>query len=266
MRNLLRFIKVYHFVLLFILIESLSLFFYINNHSFQKSKFISFIGEYSSSFYNSVNNMNEYFHLKAENNNLIQENSKLRSFLVGKGNDCEQDKKIEFEFNYIPAKVIYNSVFKSNNYIRLSKGKIDGVKKGMGIVVENGVIGQVVSISENYSLAISILNQRSSVPIRHDKSNQNGNLIWNGTNYFECEINDIPNHAEINIGDTISTNGYSSVFPEGINIAIIKSYKKGNETGLYTITTKLLNDMNTIKNVYIINSLTKEEKLSIDKK
>jgi len=263
MRNLLRFVKVYHFVLLFILIESFSLFLYINNHNFQKSKFSSFIGEYSGILYKSVENINSYFHLEQENMNLINENAKLRS-LLSKEKLTEHFESTIFEFNYIPSKVIFNSVYKSNNYIRLNKGKVDGVEKGMGIIVKHGVIGQVVSVSKNYCLVISILNQRSSVPISHNKSSQNGNLIWTGRNYFEGEINDIPNHANIRIGDTISTNGYSAIFPEGINIAIVKSFEKGNETGLYAINTTFLNDMNSINNVYIVNSLRKEEKLSLE--
>ena len=60
-------------------------------------------------------------------------------------------------------------------------------------------------------------------------------------------------------GDTIQTNGFSSIFPEGINIGKVISYKKGNENGLCNVNIKFLNDMNTTKNVYIINSLIKEE-------
>ena len=50
-----------------------------------------------------------------------------------------------------------------------------------------------------------------------------------------------------------------SIFPQRINIATVISYTKGNENGLCNIDIKFLNDMNTVKNVYIINSLIKEE-------
>ena len=98
-------------------------------------------------------------------------------------------------------------------------------------MVENGVIGIVNSISLNYSKAISILNSKSSISVMHLKSNQNGSLKWMSDNYMSAEINDIPNHANINIGDTIQTNGYSSIFPSGINVGTITSYKKGSENG-----------------------------------
>ena len=41
----------------------------------------------------------------------------------------------------------------------------------------------------------------------------------------------------------------------------------GNKSGFFNLNIKFLNDMNTVKNVYIINSLMKEEveKLEIEK-
>ena len=129
----------------------------------------------------------------------------------------------------------------------------------MGVIVDNGVIGIVSTTSKNFSKVISVLNQKSTISVVHIRSGQNGSLKWNTDNYMTAMISDIPNHANIQIGDTIQTNGFSSIFPEGINIAKVISYKKGNENGLCNVNIKFLNDMNTAKNVYIINSLIKEE-------
>ena len=162
-------------------------------------------------------------------------------------------------YNYIPARIINNSIYKKDNFIVINKGKLDGVKNGMGIITNNGIIGIINSTSDNYSKAISILNSKSSISIKHIKSNQNGSLKWKNNNYMEAEINDIPNHADIYIGDTIQTHGYSSIFTEDINIGTIISYKKGKENGLYNIKVRFLNDMNRSTNVYIINTLYKKE-------
>ena len=160
---------------------------------------------------------------------------------------------------YIPARIIKNSIFKQNNFVLINKGEKDGVKSGMGVIVDNGVIGIISITSENFSKVTSVLNQNSTISVIHIKSGQNGSLKWNTNNYMTAMINDIPNHANIQIGDTIQTNGFSSIFPQRINIATVISYTKGNENGLCNINIKFLNDMNTVKNVYIINSLIKEE-------
>ncbi|MBT6808117.1 MAG: rod shape-determining protein MreC, partial [Flavobacteriales bacterium] len=211
MRNLFRFIKVYHFALLFILIESFSLFLYISNHKFQQSRFLSFTQEYTGAIYSYYSDINEYFDLKKGNNYLKQENAKLLSILSKEENNPNPEL-----FNYISATIIKNSIYKEDNYLLLNKGEKDGVRSNMGVVTENGVIGIISTTSKNYSKAISILNQTSSISILHLKSKQNGSLIWTGNDYRTAEINDIPNHADLLVGDTIVTNGFSSIFPEGI--------------------------------------------------
>ena len=254
MRNLFRFIKDYHFVLLFILMESFSLFLYISNHKFQQSKFLSFTQEYTGTIFGYYSDLSEYLKLKEENNFLQRENAKLYALLSKKK---ENTNPILNE--YIPSRIIKNSIFKQNNFILLDKGENDGVKSGMGVMVDNGVIGIISITSENFSKVTSVLNQNSTISVIHIKSGQNGSLKWNTNNYMTAMINDIPTHANIQVGDTIQTNGFSSIFPKGINIAKVISYKKGNENGLCNINVKFLNDMNTVKNVYIINSLIKEE-------
>ena len=76
---------------------------------------------------------------------------------------------------------------------------------------------------------------------------------------MESKINDIPNHADIHIRRYHTDKWIQPIFPENINIGTIISYKKGNENGLYNIKVRFLNDMNSITNVYIINSLYKKE-------
>jgi len=255
MRNLFLFLKKYYFVLLFLFIESLSLYLYFSNHRYQKSKILSFTQEYTGAIYNYYSNISEYLNLKKENKFLKKENAKLYSMISYE----KENNNTNHLYNYIPARIINNSVYKKDNFIVINRGRIDGVKEGMGIMTDNGIIGIISSISNNYSKAISILNSKSSVSIKHVKSNQNGSLKWTNHNYMEAEINDIPNHANISLGDTIQSNGFSSIFPENINIGTIISYNKGNENGLYNIKVKFLCDMNNITNVYIINSLHKKE-------
>ena len=310
MRNLFRFIKIYHFVLLFILMESFSLFLYLSNHKFQQSKFLSFTQEYTGAIFNYYSDLTQYLNLNEENESMHRENAKLYTLLNNESKNQEllsgyipllrQDLKnleneykslvLEYKeicikerftdppefgewlyekkdmktlqiFDYIPARVIKNSIFKQNNFIMLDKGEKDGVKSGMGVRVNNGVIGIVFATSENFSKVTSILNQNATIHVVHVKSEQHGSLRWNTNDYMTATMEDLPNSARdtIQIGDTIQTSGRSAIFPEGINIAKVISYNKGNKSGFFNLNIKFLNDMNTVKNVYIINSLMKEE-------
>jgi len=134
----------------------------------------------------------------------------------------------------------------------------------MRVISTNGVIGIVNSTSENYALIISVLNKKSAISICLKKQNNYGSLKWKGFNYKEANIESIPNHVKINLGDTIITNGYSTIFPSEINIGTVKSFKKNHETGNQDITIDLFTDFNNIKYVYVVKSQNSQEQLNLE--
>ena len=117
MHNLLRFIKINQFLLLFILIEGVSITLLLQNNSFQAAKTVEFSTQYTSALYNYTNSLSGYLALKKTNDYLVEENAKLHELL--KHNDYFIDSTLlrNKRFNYIAAKVINNSVKKRNNFI-----------------------------------------------------------------------------------------------------------------------------------------------------
>tara|TARA_B100001758_G_scaffold217676_1_gene204657 strand:+ start:30877 stop:31689 length:813 start_codon:yes stop_codon:yes gene_type:complete len=264
MHNLLRFIKLNQFLLLFILIEGLSITLLITNNSYQANKLIKFSTQYTSAIYYSTSSLYDYLALRETNEYLIKENAKIRSLLQNeitfKDTSIIKNKK----FNYIAAKVINNSVQKRNNFITLNKGSKSGIKEGMGVITNEGVIGVVHSVSKNYSLIISLLHKKSATGIFLKKNMHTGILKWKGFNYKIATINDLPSHIPLNIGDTIITNSYSNIYPEGVNIGSISSFKKNNEDGFYTVNVNLFEDFNNLRYVYIVHSPQSNEQLQLE--
>ena len=87
-----------------------------------------------------------------------------------------------------------------------------------------------------------------------------GILKWNGFNYKTATISDLPIHIPLNIGDTIITNSYSKIYPEGINIGTITNFKK-NDDGFYTVDVGLFQDFNCLKYAYVVHSKETKEQL-----
>ena len=165
MHNLLRFIKLNHFLLLFILIEGFSITLLLQNNSFQASKTVAYSTQYTSAFYNSTSSLVDYMALKETNDFLVTENAKLYSLL---NRDEQFDDSLLIrnkDYNYIPAKVINNSVNKRNNFMTLNKGLVNGIENGMGVITQNGVVGVVHSVSENYALVLSVLHKKAATGI-----------------------------------------------------------------------------------------------------
>ena len=95
------------------------------------------------------------------------------------------------------------------------------------------------------------------------RNNHNGILKWNGFDYRIANITNFPNHIVLNKGDTIITNSHSIVFPEGISIGTITSFKKDTE-GYYNVEVTFFEDFNQLNFVYIINSTETEEQQNLE--
>ena len=265
MHNLLRFIKLNQFLLLFVLIEGLSIILLLQNNSYQAHKAIQFSTEYTSIIYRYKNSLSNYLSLKTTNDYLILENAKLHTLLQNNEKFADSSLLRNKKFNYIAAKVINNSVKKRNNFITLNKGLKNGIKNGMGVMTNQGAIGIIHSVSNNYALAISLLHNKSAIGIFLKKNMHTAILKWEGFDYRTATIRDLPIHIPLNIGDTIITNSYSNIYPEGINIGTISDFKK-NDDGFYTINVSLFEDFNNLRYVYVIHSKESEEQLILESK
>ena len=256
--------------ILFLLLLVISLSLTIQSHSFHRSKIISSANFLSGNVYEKVNDLNEYLNLKTENQQLAEENAKLRSFLFN-GIDTIAIQKLDSLKNsnstdIIVAKVIHNSYNVYENYLTLNAGALDGVQSDMGVINSRGIIGIIENTSPKYSTVISILNKRTQINAKIKKSNHFGSLNWDGKSTGFVQLTDLPRLALIKIGDTIVTGGQSVIFPENINIGTIAKIYRHEQTNFFTLDIKLFNDMTNLGHVYIIKSKDRDEVLNLEKR
>lgn len=270
MQQLFYFIRKFRYFLLFIVLEILALFFTIQHHSFHKSKFVNSANFLSGGIYKKVNSINEFFNLKTENQILSEENTRLKNLLEKKKINLSSENITVIDtsqyfqkYEYISAKIINNNFTKRNNFLTINKGSKHGLVPDLGVINSKGVIGITKNTSPNYATVLSILNSSSKLNVRLKNSNHYGTLIWNGKDYNITQIADIPRQAIIKIGDTIITGGRSAVFPEGINIGVIKDFKFENSQ-YQEINVLLFNDMSSIGHVQVIKNLQKTEQINLE--
>ena len=64
MQNLLRFIRMYNVLIVFLFFQGISINLYLKNNSFQNSIALEHANNYKGEIYTITNNINEYFKLK----------------------------------------------------------------------------------------------------------------------------------------------------------------------------------------------------------
>ncbi|PQJ69357.1 rod shape-determining protein MreC [Polaribacter butkevichii] len=269
MQQIIYFFQKFKYFLFFLLLELIALTFTFNNLNFHKSKFVNSANNITGGLYTTLANSTEYLGLKTENEFLSIENTKLKNQLeknklfFSKDSMIVDSSKYHQKYTYTQAKIINNNYSKSFNFLTINKGKNQKIDKEMAVINSRGVIGITENTSNNYTRIQSILNKNSKINARLKNSNYFGTLGWDGSNYRTVQLSDIPRQAPLKIGDTIETDGKSTIFPEGIPIGTISKINHGN-TADNKVDVQLFNDMSNLGYVYIIRNLDKEEIQSLE--
>jgi rod shape-determining protein MreC len=265
MQPLIRFFLKYYNAFLFIGLEIIAFMLIINTNYYQQSRYISFSSNLSGKVNKAYSDITQYFSLRYSNKILAEENAKLHqqqlySFLRTDAKTFSvNDTTYRQMYEYEQAKVISNSTHKQNNFIMLDKGRLQGVRPNMGIIGPNGIIGIVKHVSDNFSLVSSVLNSKSKISARLKRTDHVGTIIWKGGDNTHVQMNDIPIHVKLKIGDTITSSGYSLAFPQGLPLGIIDQVETNSSNDFYSLRIRLFCDFNNLSYVYIVKNLMKEE-------
>ncbi len=263
MKNLIQFFIRFHFLILFIIIESGSLTIVFQYNHYQKAGVVTMIQNISGFYHSKVFSIKEYLNLRETNQQLAYENVRLNNILqqAYRSDDIffykQQDTINRQSFYLTSAKIINNSVNKKHNFLTLNKGTEQGLKPDMAVISTNGVVGVIYDVSRFYSTVISLLNTNMKISSKLLKNDYFGSLEWDGKNYRHAILNEIPYHVNVERGDTVVTSGYSAIFPEGVMIGTIEDFKiKGGN--FYEINIALSTDFKHLTFVSVVSNLKKE--------
>lgn len=263
MQQILNFFVKNSYRLLFLLLLGISLILTIKSHSYHRSEYINSANSLTGGVYKNVNNLNEYLHLREMNNQLAEENARLKKILFNKKDTLLDQKSLTFngqeDFIVHKGKVIKNVFNTRENYLTVNIGEKDSVKTDMGVVNDKGIIGIVEKTSKKYATVQSILNTKSRINAKIKNSDHFGSLIWDGKNVGYAQLIDVPRLASLKKGDSIVTGSESEIFPENIPIGKIDKVFVDTKTNYYTINVRLFNDMTALGYVYIIENKNKTE-------
>ena len=244
--------------ILFLLLLIFCLFININFSQYNKSKFLNSSNSFISGVYKVKSNISKYFNLEHQNKLLLEENRRLR-FKLYNSKEKKNDDFIKTNFDVISGSVIKNTYSYSKNFVTIDLGKKDSIAIDNGVISSTGVVGIIDKTTTNYSRFISILNTNFFLNAKIKNSNFFGVLSWDGNNINRVQLKDIPKEAEVLIGDTIITGGNSLIFPKGITVGFIESYKLDESQNYFEIEINLSTDMSNLEKIYVIKNNNIEE-------
>ena len=272
MRNLWIFFLRYYAIFLFLFLEVFAFTLIINNNSYQGATYFNSANAVTGKIYYSLANVESYVHLQSVNDSLAIENAKLKNQLLSERYSNKVNKGVVSDtsglqrYSYLQAKVVNNTIMKRNNYLTLDKGYIHGVRKNMGVICGDGIVGIVKDVSEHFCTVISFLHKDSRISAQLNSTKDFGSLVWEGLDPREGLLKDIPTHVKIKAGDSVTTTGYSSLFPEGTMIGRVKNAEQKSGDNFHNIEVQLSTNFSTLRYVYVVTDILSNEKLRLEAK
>ncbi len=148
----------------------------------------------------------------------VHENQRLKKLLDFKGT---------VQGNSVASRVIGWDLTPWRKMIILDKGRKQGIKQDMAVVVPEGLIGRVLEVGSSTCRVILLIDPEARVSGIASDSRGNGLIAGNGTGVLEFRFLDMD--AGIAVEETVLTSGLTQLFPKGIRIGKIKSLSKDKD-------------------------------------
>ena len=173
---------------------------------------------------------------------LRQENERLRALL---GSPVHMDAK------KVVAEVMEVASDPFRHYVVLNHGARSGVYVGQPVVDAQGVVGQVVEISELTSRVLLISDVTHAIPVRVTRNDVR--LIAQGTGELdELELRHVAKSTDLRVGDLLVSSGLGKRFPEGYPVARILRVEKDDGQSYATVTAQPLAALDRIRYLLLI--------------
>jgi rod shape-determining protein MreC len=270
MQNLIIFFQRFRIFLLFALLQLIALSTYFTYLSIPRSQYLTTSSYVSGSILSVRNEITKHWDLSSNNYALQLENRKLRNQLphtfikLQNGEVKINDTLFQQQYSYTPAVVINSTHTKANNYFTLNIGKKQGIKRGMGVFSDKGVIGIVHIVSDHFSVVKSILTENINIDVMIESSGAFGLLKWKGDDARFGSISGISNDIVLNKGALVKTRGGSGIFPRGLSIGKVESFEPIEGKSIWNVTIRFSEDYRQVQNVYVIHNMLLDEQHALE--
>ena len=199
--------------------------------------------------------------MKLENEELKKKNSELerslRELEIFKAENTTLKEYVNLtdkytEYTTCPAYVIQFDISNYSKIIVINVGKKDGIDVGMTVIADKGLVGHVISVTENTAKVQTIIDTSntvgSTISTTRDSIVARGVIDSNN----ELKVSYIPTEANVLEGDSVETSGIGGIYPKGIHIGVIKEVvKTKNITNRYAIVQTAV-DFSKLETVLVI--------------
>jgi rod shape-determining protein MreC len=181
---------------------------------------------------------NHYFALQntsRDNEELKRENGALKlqiTQLQSKAGEADRlaallkFRQTNMDVPMVAARVIGGSADSASQTIYLDRGERDGIRRDMGVITPDGVVGKVIESYKDTAQVLLLTDEHSGVGAKLVESQLQGPVGGTGEPLLIMKY--IPNDDNVNPGERVVTSGMDRIFPRDLPVGTIAEIKPGN--------------------------------------
>ena len=141
--------------------------------------------------------------------------------------------------------------------IIIDKGEADGVARGLPVVIHQGIVGQVIEVSDHYSKVMLIVDGSSAVDALVQRTRARGIIKGDATDL--CRLEYVLRKNDVQMGDTIVSSGLDGVYPKGLRIGNVSKIVDHNAEIFHEVIVTPFVDFEKLEEVLVILEIQKHD-------
>ena len=156
------------------------------------------------------------------------------------------------EHEYVAATVIGREISPYMQYMIIDKGSNDGIRYGMPVVTQQGLVGRIDAVIGNASRVELISDAKSVVNVRLQSANVDAQVRGSITGEMSLEM--VPQATDVQVGEVILTSGLGGTYPPNIFVGQVLTMQTKQNTLFQTGSVQPMVDFSRINAVLIITN------------
>lgn len=156
------------------------------------------------------------------------------------------------QYEYVAATVIGREISPFLQYIIIDRGTEDGIRYGMPVVTQQGLVGRVDAVIAGAARVKLITDSTSVVNVRLQSAEVEAQLLGSLTGDVSLDM--IPLDATIEAGDVVLTSGLGGNYPPNIFIGQVLSTQRRENALFQTASVQPIVEFSSINAVLIVTN------------
>src|SRR5213078_404672 len=199
--------------------------------------------------------------LERENASLQVENRELKATKQGLRDAENEVNRLRHALNYrersvfklIAAEIVARDSSTWWRTVTINRGRRDGVETDMPVVTDEGQIGKTTTVSDSISIVLLVSDESCRVAASVEGSREHGIVsgerVTTGLTPL-LDLNFLSKQADLKPGQKVYTSGVGGVFPSGLLIGVVKSFRVRELDGQAQLTSAV--DLSHLEDVFVV--------------